>query len=366
MTAFARKSRQEARSATHALCALILGGCLLALGSCNLIPDTWADAITGASKAMALDGNSLYHQTDEISLESGELEVAGEVKSPGKVNLNNHYKREVFIKEALYYRDTGTEFIGSYRYRGYSLFDLLHPFSQEKKNAEEFRPAIDLYVVIENDLGETVAFSWSEIFHTINPHQVLIATEVAPIVPYRKEVGYPVGDKWKVVSAGDLFAWRTLENPVRITVRSFDKKSYPIDRDLEPMHSQYIRVVYDGAPDREGMDWSAAGGARLHEGVARRPDVLDGLQVLPEEVTAAAVWFVLPGSTGTGRYLVSANCSTGPTRCSRSLRCQRTLWMEGTTGFFIRQTFMPTALINLWLRFIFSWSKVFHFPDRCG
>jgi hypothetical protein len=282
---------------------LILTGCLLALGSCNFIAETWADAISGASKAMAMDGNSLYHQTDEVSLETGTLEVAGEVKNPGTVNLNNHYKREVFIKEARYHHDTGTEFIGSYRYRGYSLFDLLHPFNQDKKNAEEFRPAIDLYVLIENDLGETVAFSWSEIFHTINPHQVLIATEVAPIVPYRKEVDYPAGVKWKVVSAGDLFAWRTLENPVKITVRSFDKKGYPIDRDLEPMHSQYIRVVYGGAQDRDDMDWaaaggatppaaeagSAAGGARLNEGVAKRPGWLDGLQVLPEEVTAAAV-----------------------------------------------------------------------------
>jgi hypothetical protein len=248
---------------------LILAGCLLALGSCNFIPETWADAISGASKAMAMDGNSLYHQTDEVSLETGTLEVAGEVKNPGTVNLNKHYKREVFIKEARYHHDTGTEFIGSYRYRGYSLFDLLHPFNQDKKNADVFRPAIDLYVVIENDLGETVAFSWSEIFHTISPHQVLIATEVAPIVPYRQEVDYPVGDQWKVVSAGDLFAWRTLENPVRITVRSFDKKGYPIDRDLEPMHSPNIRVVYNDATN-------ANTGKTLSEG-------MNGLQVLPLE-----------------------------------------------------------------------------------
>jgi hypothetical protein len=137
-------NRQALRSKTHFLNLLFLAGCLLALGSCSLIPDSWAGAITGASKAMALDGNSLYHQTDEISLEPGELEVAGGVKSPGRVNLNNHYKKEVFIKEARYYRDTGTEFIGSYRYRGYSLFDLLHPLNQEKKNAEEFHPS-DFY-----------------------------------------------------------------------------------------------------------------------------------------------------------------------------------------------------------------------------
>ncbi|MFO7998755.1 MAG: hypothetical protein R6U86_07220, partial [Bacteroidales bacterium] len=103
---------------------------------------------------------------------------------------------------------------------------------------------------------------------------------------YRQEVDYPVGDQWKVVSAGDLYAWRTLENPVRITVRAFDRKAYPINRDLEPMHSPSIRVVCDGATDHEYRDRSAAGGAtppaaeagltaggaRLHQGGEKRPE----------------------------------------------------------------------------------------------
>jgi len=258
-----------------ALKSLALAACLITLGSCSLIPESWADAITGASKAMAQDGNSLYHQSDEVSLVAGELEVDGEVKGPGKVDLNNHYKREVFIKEARYHQDTGAGFIGSYRYRGYSLFDLLHPFNQDKKNAEAFRPAIDLYVVVENDQGETVVFSWSEIFHTINPHQIMIATEMAPIVPYRQEVDYPVREKWTLVSAGDLFAWRTLENPVRITVRSFDQKDYPIDRELEHMHSPSVRIASDNASGQEGGT-GLPGGAGV-------------LEVLPGEVTAAPV-----------------------------------------------------------------------------
>jgi hypothetical protein len=215
----------------------------LAFAGCNLIPDSLADAVSGATKAMKQDGNSLFHQTELVSLVPGELEVAGEVKKPGIINLENHYKREVFIKESLFDRENGIDFIGAYRYKGYSLFDLLHPFNHEKKNAEIFRPAIDLYIVIENDKGESVVFSWSEIFHTINPHQVIIATEAAPIVPYRQEVNYRMSEKWKVVAANDLFAYRTLENPVKITVYSFDKKEYPIDRDYHPMFSPEVSVV---------------------------------------------------------------------------------------------------------------------------
>ncbi|MBE0663431.1 MAG: hypothetical protein IH597_13305 [Bacteroidales bacterium] len=217
----------------------------LFLQSCNLLPDAVADAITGATKTMATDGNSLFHQTKEVSLKTGTLTVEGEVKTPGEINLDNHYKQEVFIKESLYDAESGINFIGAYRYRGYSLFDLLHPFNHEKKNAEVFRPAIDLYVVIENATGERVSFSWSEIFHTNNPHQIIIATEAAPIVPYRKEVNYETGDTWKVVAANDLFAYRVLVDPVKITVYSFDKKEYVINRDLEPLYSQEIQVMQD-------------------------------------------------------------------------------------------------------------------------
>jgi hypothetical protein len=223
----------------------------LAFAGCNLIPDSLADAVSGATKAMKQDGNSLFHQTELVSLVPGELEVAGEVKKPGIINLENHYKREVFIKESLYDKEHGIDFIGAYRYKGYSLFDLLHPFNYEKKNVEIFRPAIDLYIVIENDKGESVVFSWSEIFHTINPHQVIIATEAAPIVPYRQEVNYKMSEKWKVVAANDLFAYRTLENPVKITVYSFDKKEYPIDRDYHPMFSPKISVVINNIQTQE-------------------------------------------------------------------------------------------------------------------
>jgi hypothetical protein len=209
--------------------------------SCNYLPD----ALTGASKPMVLDGNSLFHQTETISLEVGELLIGGEVKHPGKVNLDDFYQREVMVKEAFYDHEKGIDFVGAYRYRGYSLFDLLHPFNYQKKNADEFKPAIDLYLVIENDQGKSVSFSWSEIFHTNIPHQVLIATEMAPIVPYRKDVDYPAGKSWRLVCGNDLFAYRMLDNPVRITVRSFDEKTYPIQRNLEQMHSPGISVVFE-------------------------------------------------------------------------------------------------------------------------
>jgi hypothetical protein len=213
--------------------------------SCQTMPD----AVSGASKPMAQNGNSLYHQTESISLQAGELAIEGEVKNPGKVYLDLFYQREVVIKEARYDEVQGIDFIGAYRYKGYSLFDLLHPYNYQKKNKEEFPPSIDLFLTIENDKGEKVVFSWSEIFHVNIPHQILIATEMAPIVPYKKEVDYPVATAWKVVAAGDLFAYRMLENPVKITVETFNEKDYTIQKGIKPMFSPSVNVVLENGEE---------------------------------------------------------------------------------------------------------------------
>jgi hypothetical protein len=206
------------------------------MNSCNIIPD----AISGATKGYDADGNSFYHRTEETKLATGELWVEGEVMKSGKVNLRRLYKREVFYKQGTQ-SDSGTvNFVGAYRYRGYSMFDLLNPFILDKKNAEEFRPATDVYIIIENDKGDKVVFSWAEIYLTHNPHQIIIATEQASIEPYKREVDYAKGSVWKVVAANDLFANRELENPTKITVKSFDKKSYVIDRELEDPFSTKV------------------------------------------------------------------------------------------------------------------------------
>lgn len=208
------------------------------LSSCNLIPD----AFTGATKNYDANGNSLFHRTDETSLVTGNLFIEGEVKNPGEVKLKKYYKREVFYKQATPSDSGSYNFVGAYRYRGYSLFDILNPFIVEKKNVEVFRPSTDLYIIIENDKGDKVTFSWAEIFLTHTPHQVLIATEMAPIKPYKKEVDYPTGKVWKIVAANDLFAFRELENPTKIIIKSFDKKEYAINREIKNPFTPSVNV----------------------------------------------------------------------------------------------------------------------------
>jgi hypothetical protein len=209
------------------------------------------DGFTGASKKYDKNGNSLYHRFEESKMEVGEISIEGEVMKPGKVELGNFYKREIFIKEANAKGTDSLAFIGAYRYRGYSLFDLLNPFIVQKKNSETFRPEIDLYIIVENAAGDKISFSWAEIFHTNIPHQVLIATESSPIKPYKKEVEYSVSKEWKLVAGGDFFSSRTLPNPTKITVKSFDKKEYTIVKGMRPAFSPKVDVFVDNAKQME-------------------------------------------------------------------------------------------------------------------
>ncbi len=208
------------------------------VSSCKLVPD----AISGATSKYYKNGNSIYHQSDETRLKVGEIAIDGEVKNPGKVKLKRLYKREVFYKQATLNDSGHIQFVGAYRYRGYSLFDVLNSFIVEKKNLEEFRPATDLFIIIENEKGDRISFSWNEIFFTHFPHQVIIATEMSPIKPYKREVEYPTGNAWKVIASTDLFAYRELENPTKIIVKSFDKKDYIINRDFKKTISPKVDI----------------------------------------------------------------------------------------------------------------------------
>ena len=221
---------------TLAICFLVM-----AIGFLSCSGPVGTDALTGASKNFASGGNSLFHRTEPVRMQQGTLMLAGEVTVAGPIDLKGLYERETVVREARH-DSSGMALVGAYRYKGYSLLDLLNDNVLAKKNAELFRPAIDLYLIVENETGQRVVFSWSEIFHTARPHQIMIATAAAPVLPYKREVTYPVSPIWRIVAADDLNNERFLENPSKITVVSFDKKEYPINREIKPLFSSAIDV----------------------------------------------------------------------------------------------------------------------------
>ncbi len=190
------------------------------------------------------ENNDFYDNTPFIAMEGIDIEVAGEVVNPGKVDFKQLPLRTLNVSEAVVTKD-GQKFVGSYTYRGYSLFDIIKERFVDKKNEKEFESIIDLLVSVENKQGGRVVLSWGEIYYPTALHRILVATEVARIVPSRTKEQWPLPRKAKLVCGNDLFANRNIESPAKITVFALPM-SFKVDRGLDPLYSGAIAVYKNG------------------------------------------------------------------------------------------------------------------------
>jgi hypothetical protein len=185
--------------------------------------------------------NNFYDNVETISLPFHELEIAGEISNPGLVDFNKLPKRSVIVKEAKLEGAEGNKFVGAFRYDGYSLMDILDTKKINKKNADEFQPIIDLYIEIENVAGEKAVFSWGEIFYPNNLHKIIIATNVARIVPSKTKDLWVLPETCKVVSGNDLITERNISDPVKITIKSYPK-SFKTIKGMSPLYSDGFSI----------------------------------------------------------------------------------------------------------------------------
>lgn len=188
--------------------------------------------------------NDFYDDAETFSLKGSTLiQVDGEIGNPGAIDIAKLPMRSLIIKEALAKGDTN-EFVGAYRYDGYSLYDILNNIILKKKNEAEFPPIIDLYVKVENDRGESVVLSWGEIYYPTHRHEIIIATKVARIVPSKTKDLWPLPEETKLVVGHDLLTERNISYPVKITVYSASA-SYTVNRNFTPLFSEGIKI-YNG------------------------------------------------------------------------------------------------------------------------
>jgi hypothetical protein len=204
----------------------------------NLLTMTLSTTLT----LNAQQTNDFYDDAETYQLKGKTtIEVSGEIANPGTVDLTLLEKRSLIVKEALLSGDSN-RFVGAYRYDGYSLHDILDPFVLQKKNKEEFPPIIDLYVEVQDDKGNSVIFSWGEIYYPIHQNEIIIATSVARIVPSKTKDLWPLPESVKLVAAEDLLTERNISNPVRIIVHSASV-SYPVNREINPLYSEQISLL---------------------------------------------------------------------------------------------------------------------------
>jgi len=187
--------------------------------------------------------NNFYDNEPTFALKMLPLTVEGEISNPGIVDLSKLPVHSVIVKETLL-NGADDKFTGAYRYDGYSLFDILNERILDKANKAEFKPIIDLYVIVEGQNGEMAIFSWGEIYYPNHLHEILIARSVMRIVPSKTKEMWPLAENSKIVVAADLITERNIENPVKITVKSV-KMTFEVNREIK-MSCPKFDVFADG------------------------------------------------------------------------------------------------------------------------
>ncbi len=202
------------------------------------------------------ENNDFYDNTPEKALAGApRIEVLGEVAAPGPVELGSLPRRSLIVREARLEKGA-IAFIGSYRYDGYSLFDILKEKIVAKKNQAEFNSIIDLLVAVENARGDKVILSWGEIYYPAALHRVLIADRVSPIIPSVTKENWPLPDAMKLVCGNDLVSERNIASPTRITVFSAPL-SFPGKKGQKPLYAPNIQVL---RPNNKAEAFSAPAG----------------------------------------------------------------------------------------------------------
>ncbi len=190
----------------------------------------------------AQENNDFYDNTPVKNLAGTlSIEVLGEVANPGPVDLASLPRHSLIVREARTGKE-GLAFVGSYRYDGASLFDILKEKVVAKKNEAEMRSVIDLLVAVENAQGDKVILSWGEIYYPTALHRILIADRVSPIIPSETKENWPLPDAMRLVCGNDLISERVLEAPTRITV--FSAPVHPAGKKGQtPLFSPGIQVI---------------------------------------------------------------------------------------------------------------------------
>ena len=185
--------------------------------------------------------NDFYDDAETVKLSLQSLTVSGEVANPGNIDLSALPMHSVIVKETLLEGEKD-HFVGAYRYDGYSLYDILDRIVLKKKNETHFPPIIDLYVEIENEKNEKVVFSWGEIYYPIHRHEILLATQVARIVPSKTKDLWPLPTESRLVVASDLLTHRNISNPTKITIHSYTG-DFVINKGMKPMVAESFSIM---------------------------------------------------------------------------------------------------------------------------
>ncbi|MCF7790523.1 MAG: hypothetical protein K9L78_05250 [Victivallales bacterium] len=165
--------------------------------------------------------NDFYDDAEKQNLKTNSIKVTGEVETPYTVDFSRLPERSVIVRETVL-KDGKAKFIGAYKYTGYSLYDIMNSAGIKKAKGNTYNPFIELYLVIENAVGEKTVVTWAEIYYANNRYKNIIATEVTPVLPSFSDAEWPIPEKMKLVIGKDLLSERNIDSPNKITLKSLN------------------------------------------------------------------------------------------------------------------------------------------------
>jgi len=212
---------------------LIIPAFLLTLVACEPSRPVKEIAPAHADAYDSTDQTNDFYDNEQVFSLTGShtITITGEVDQPVAVSLTDFVPRSVIVKETKI-EDGEIRFIGAYRYEGISLYDILDRIKVVKKNAAEFKPIIDQYVVVYGAAGDSVVISWGELYYPVQRHQILIANGVMRIVPSKSKDQWPLPEKTRLIVGSDLVTGRNISEPVKIVVRSLNTV-FKVDRNIQ-------------------------------------------------------------------------------------------------------------------------------------
>ncbi|MFH0760498.1 MAG: hypothetical protein V2A67_03215 [Bacteroidota bacterium] len=212
---------------------LTLFAFFLALAACESSHPVKDTVLTQAAAYDSTDQTNDFYDNEPVFGLTGSntIGISGEVAQPVEVSLTDFVPRSVVVKETRI-ENGEIRFTGAYRYEGISLYDIVNKVKVVKKNAAEFKPIIDQYVVVYGAAGDSVTISWGELYYPVQRHQILIANKVMRIVPSKSKDQWPLPEKTRLIVGSDLLTGRNISEPVRIVVRSLNTV-FNVDRDIK-------------------------------------------------------------------------------------------------------------------------------------
>lgn len=202
------------------------------------------DAVSGSTLIWNSGSNNYFNREAYTTLPGPKkLIIDGEVERPVEVKLSKLPLRTVTVKEATYCTDGDSiAFLGTFRYEGYALCDILSSLKVDKASKEDLWPPIDLYIEVRNDAGDKAVFSWGEIFYSANMYGIVIAKRVTRVIPGKTGELWNLPGEMKVIAASDLISVRNIPKPTHITVHSL-KGNYIVNRAPEVLENDPGRLV---------------------------------------------------------------------------------------------------------------------------